>query len=280
MPTLRGKCSDGGERPVHDKTPSQEDEVKLGSLAVILDHGQLHGLLVSLLPDSCVELARVDGYMHRRRFCVAVLLRGGWLRDTDAPSCYPSSSPGDDWREHEEQEDAPHDGKLGHEPAIVGLVETEFGRGVHLNEQGCVSSGKLESCQRRNSKGGTCRETHNAQEYSRTQKNHAKMPCDFAVGMAKPLGEQDSERRKETARVLFAGFDRARHGFWCNVRQAEVGICAGYKERNEGDVEGGADINRITNHASRYNGIRQHGVDESQIYQVITHSSIRFLDRA
>lgn len=106
------------------------------------------------------------------------------------------------------------------------------------------------------------------------------MPCDFAVGMAKPLGEQDSERRKETARVLFAGFDRARHGFWCNVRQAEVGICARYKERNEGDVEGGADVNRITNHASRYNGIRQHGVDESQMYQVITHSSIRFLDRA
>jgi hypothetical protein len=85
VPPLGRKCGDRGERPVHDETPAQEDEVEPVGFAIdlVVDGRGLDGDLVRLLALRGIELGWFGGEMRFRSLVLSLRRCGGTA--TSAP---------------------------------------------------------------------------------------------------------------------------------------------------------------------------------------------------
>lgn len=138
MPPFSGKRCQRSQAPVHDETPPQEDQVKLGIFFIRVLVRKLDRFVDGLFTSRGIELSGRRGQQGRSlvRFhsvCGGICLGSG----SDSPT------PGNHKGEDKDEEEAPHKSKLSHQPAVVALVELKGGRGVHLDEEGSVAGGQL-----------------------------------------------------------------------------------------------------------------------------------------
>lgn len=207
MPRPRAKRRHGRQGPVDDEAPSQKHEVEQTARTPLLMRSKVKSLAPYPRLYTSMALLRGARQQHGGNRIKSLRSRRGRRKPTPPPGY-------DAWKD-EDEDKAPHESKLGRQPAIVGLVKVKVGRGVHLNEGGGIAGGELGlSVYLWDTVGYMvdCK-THHSKKHAAAEKRDAVVFRDSAVDEAEPLRQSNLQGLQDCRYALLA-----RLGVWDHVR--------------------------------------------------------------
>lgn len=234
MPPLCAQGSGTSQQSIEQKTPPEEEEIKMACGPVVF--GSLLGFghrifLCHLIagPHRRLELLRSRWYPRQ---CIRIRLLC-WDRRRVSGRLDPPRSPRlDNPREGEEEENAPAQRVPAHQPAVVGLGKVKVRSGIHLDQQRAVAR------------------RQDTQEDAAAEEEDSEVLCHMSVHEPDALWGHDLERRQEAPDPLCTRLLPVRQGLGRDVGYHCPRVEGRGQEQYECHLERHPDPKGVANHAA------------------------------